>query len=89
MEYIKLQLGCLLIIIYLIVSYMKATKDLDNKNYIFNILMFVAPFAVFFDGLTAWNVNHFELVRRTINLFSIMFFSFYGFDDYFYNNLYV
>ncbi|MDY3727467.1 MAG: hypothetical protein SO015_04835 [Wujia sp.] len=59
MQYIKLQLGCLVVILYIIVNYVKATiKKNIPCNRLYDTLMVIAPWAVFFDGLTAWTVNH-------------------------------
>lgn len=59
MQYIKLQLGCLVVILYIIVNYVKATiKKNIPCNCLYDTLMVIAPWAVFFDGLTAWTVNH-------------------------------
>lgn len=62
MQYIKLQLGCLVVILYIIVNYVKATIKKDIPcNRLYDTLMVIAPWAVFFDGLTAWTVNHMEI----------------------------
>lgn len=59
MQFIKLQIGCLLVISYIEVTYIKATlKGKIPCNKRFDLLMAVAPWAVFFDDLTAWTVNH-------------------------------
>ena len=59
MQFIKLQIGCLLVISYIEVTYIKATlKGKIPCNKRFDLLMAVAPWAVFFDGLPAWTVNH-------------------------------
>lgn len=59
MQFIKLQIGCLLVISYIEVTYIKATlKGKIPCNKRFDLLMAVAPWAVFFDVLTAWTVNH-------------------------------
>ena len=59
MQFIKLQIGCLLVISYIEVTYIKATlKGKIPCNKRFDLLMAVAPWAVFFDGLNASTVNH-------------------------------
>ena len=68
MQFIKLQIGCLLVILYIEVTYIKAT--LNGKitcNRYFDLLMAVSPWAVFFDGFTAWTVNHMDLVPGFVN----------------------
>lgn len=68
MQYIKLQLGCLLIIMYIVVNYINATfKGEIQCNKWFDALMFVAPWAVFFDGATSWTVNHMGVVPDSVN----------------------
>lgn len=59
MIYIKLQIGCLLVILYIVVTYVKATlgEKLVRNRY-FDALMVTAPWAVIFDGVTSWTVNH-------------------------------
>lgn len=68
MQFVKLQLGCLLIIMYIVISYIRETlRGQIPCNRRFDILMAVAPWAVFFDGLTAWTVNHMDLVPAFVN----------------------
>lgn len=91
MQYAKLQIGCLLIILYIEVTYIKVTRSEKlPSNKMFDALMIVAPWAVFFDGFTAWTVNHMEIVPELLNRMAhLLFFYFYGSDDYYYSNLYV
>lgn len=68
MIHIKLQLGCLLVILYIVISYIKETTKSKLKcNRLFDALMVVAPWAVFFDGFTAWTVNHMDIVPDALN----------------------
>lgn len=63
MGFVKLQFGCLLVILYIVITYLKAIlkrKIVLSRE--FNLLMFVAPIAVLFDGITAWTVNHMNIV---------------------------
>ena len=65
----KLQIGCLLILLYFVVVYIKgASLSKIPCNHVFDMLLGVAPWAVVFDGLTAWTVNHKEMVPYWINL---------------------
>ena len=62
MGFVKLQFGCLLVILYIVITYLKAIlkrKIVLSRE--FNLLMFVAPIAVLFDGITAWTVNHMNI----------------------------
>lgn len=68
MQFLKLQLGCLLAIAYIEISYIRATmKGKIPCNPFFDALLAVAPWAVFFDGLTAWTVNHMDIVPEFWN----------------------
>ena len=61
MQYFKLQIGCMLVILYIEITYNKeATRGKVPRNLFYDILLKIAPWAVFFDGLTAWTVNHMD-----------------------------
>lgn len=50
MIHVKLQLGCLLVILYIVISYIKETTKTKMKcDHFFDALMIVTPWAVFFD----------------------------------------
>ena len=75
MPYIKLQLGCLIISLYIAVNYIRTTlKGNVKSNKFYNALMLIVPLAVFFDGFTAWTVNHLETVPEWMNKFGHLFF---------------
>ena len=78
MQYVKLQVGCLIIILYVIVTYVKAADRRHIPcNKLYDALMVVTPWAVFFDGLTAWTVNHIDSVPDIVNrLAHLLFFVF-------------
>ena len=64
----KLQIGCLLIVLFFTAAYVKTT--LNKKipcNRIFDMLLAVAPWAILFDGVTAWTVNHQDSVPEIVN----------------------
>lgn len=68
MIHVKLQLGCLLVILYIVISYIKETTKTKMKcDHFFDALMIVTPWAVFFDGFTAWTVNHMDIVPDMVN----------------------
>ena len=68
MQYFKLQLGCLVVIAFIMITYIKQTlKEQISCNRYFDLLMAFAPWAVFFDGLTAWTVNHVDTVPDILN----------------------
>lgn len=78
MQFIKLQIGCLVVVLYIIVTYIGETRDRKiSCNKLFDILMLVVPWAVFFDGLTAWTVNHLDFVPPRVNMLAhLLFFVF-------------
>ena len=48
MIHVKLQLGCLLVILYIVISYIKETTKTKMKcDHFFDALMIVTPWAVF------------------------------------------
>lgn len=68
MLYFKLQLGCLMVILYIVISYIKQTRHSKIKcNRFFDALLVLTPLAVFFDGFTAWSVNNADIVPEFVN----------------------
>lgn len=78
MNFIKLQIGCLVLVLYLELIYIWQTTGKNAKvscNPIFDALMMIVPWLIVFDGLTAWTVNHLEIVPVSLNLvFHAVFF---------------
>ena len=71
MNFIKLQIGCLVLVLYLELIYIWQTTGKNAKvscNPIFDALMMIIPWLIVFDGLTAWTVNHLEIVPVSLNL---------------------
>lgn len=65
----KLQVGCLIVVMYLIVSYVKGSYERKVRcNPLFDKLMYIVPWSIFFDGVTAWTVNHLDIVPEWLNL---------------------
>lgn len=76
MNYCKLQLGCLIITLYIAFNYYKEyqrTKKL-YKAPIFNLLLFSGIPYLIFDAITAYTVNHLDTVPHWINGFAHMIF---------------
>ena len=74
----KLQIGCLLVVMYFVIAYTRATvnRKLPCNRY-FDMLLAVAPWAIIFDGVTAWTVNHRDVIPDSVNLFfHLVFFVF-------------
>jgi len=76
MGYCKLQMGCMLIILYLVFVYLKECRRFRQKHRwsIFDGLLGVGILSVFFDGVTAYTVNHLDSVNETVNLCMHLFF---------------
>ena len=71
MSFIKLQIGCLVLLLYLELIYIWQTTGKNAKvscNPIFDALMMIIPCLIVFDGVTAWTVNHLEIVPVSLNL---------------------
>lgn len=76
MQYYKLQLGCMLILLYIAFIYRKECMQYRNrhKRKVFDYLLPVGIFSVFFDGITAHTVNHPDTVNSVVNMICHMFF---------------
>lgn len=70
MEHCKLQLGCLFILIYIGVIYLKECKEChhDLKNTFFDEIYTIGIISVILDGITAYTVNNTDLVNHIFNL---------------------
>lgn len=76
MLYFKLQAGCLFVLIYIIVVYIKGTRTRKvSCNRYFDALLWISPWEIVFDGATAWTVNHLDIVPGWLNsLLHLLFF---------------
>lgn len=77
MEFCKLQTGCLLIILYIVFVYWKECRRFGQKHKwsVFDGLLGLGILEIFFDGMTAYTVNHLDSVNRIVNLgLHLMFF---------------
>lgn len=70
MEYIKLQIGCLAIIFFVIFLYLQEVGVNKNKNQysLFTAIYITAIMCIFFDGLTSYTVNHLDIINHSLNL---------------------
>lgn len=69
MGYCKLQIGCMLIILYILFVYVKDKKRFSRKEpwTVFDTLLILGVTEILFDGLTAYTVNHLEETGKVIN----------------------
>ena len=78
MHYFKLQIGSLFVVLFITFNYIRQTSGINknfNCNKSFDALLIVSPWLIFFDGLTAWTVNHLDTVPLWLNnTFHCLFF---------------
>ncbi len=76
MEYCKLQLGCLFILVYIAVVYLSGCKRYQKKLSAtwFDELLVLAIISVIYDGATAITVNYLDVVPVILNRILHMFF---------------
>ncbi|MGN0404398.1 MAG: HD-GYP domain-containing protein [Bariatricus sp.] len=70
MEYCKLQIGCILVLMYIMVIYYKEKRRFQIKDgfSLYELLMMVGFVSLILDGATAYTVNHLDTVDPTLNL---------------------
>jgi len=76
LEHIKLQLGCMLVLLYIALVYCKEIRRFrqQHKLTVFDRMLLVGIVEVLFDGLTAYTVNHLETTAGWVNqLFHLIF----------------
>jgi len=76
MEYIKTQLVCLLIVIYIGYDYYRENKKVERQHKVtrFDHLLALAIMMLCFDALTAYSVNRLDIVPNALNLILHAFF---------------
>jgi len=81
MQSVKLQICCLIVVLYYVVVYTKKTVGRNRMecNRLFDIILAIAPWGIVFDGLTAWTVNHMDVIPSWVNMFCHLMF--YLLDD--------
>lgn len=70
MEYIKLQIGCLAIIFFIIFLYLREVGiNKNRKEYsLFTSIYITAILFIIFDGITSYTVNHLDTVNHQANI---------------------
>ena len=68
-EYSKLQIGCLLIILYVAFIYFREryAYRIKQKELTFELLLFAGICGIPFDAITAYTVNHLDIVPIVVN----------------------
>lgn len=69
MEYCKVQLGCLFIVLYIAFMYIRACKRYKKKlsSSLFDELLYLGIITIVLDGVTAITVNHLDTVNIMVN----------------------
>lgn len=67
MEHIRLQIGCLAVLLYVAFAYVREQKNLKAEEKIFDRLLCIGIVSVIFDGATAFTVNSPKLVGTLFN----------------------
>lgn len=69
MEYIRLQIGCLAVLLYIAFIYFRECKRYHRKlkDTMFDELLLLGIVSVTLDGATAYTVNHLETVNQILN----------------------
>ncbi|MDD7404160.1 MAG: hypothetical protein SO170_10580 [Butyribacter sp.] len=77
MEYCKLQLGCIIIVLYIAFVYYHDSKQCHHrkeKHSKFEGVLFLGLFLLLFDGITAYTVNNLYSINSTVNMICHMIF---------------
>ena len=71
MEYSKLQIGCMLIVLYVSFIYIRERHAyrIRQKDWLFELLLGVGIASIAFDGITAYTVNHLMQIPALANAF--------------------
>ena len=69
MEHMKLQFGCLIILLYVAFVYFREVKRYHYKTNqsFFDELLIIGITSIVFDGMTAYTVNHIDMVPSVLN----------------------
>ena len=76
MEFCKLQIGCLIIALYIGMIYMRERRiyNIKKRDKLFDLLIIAGIFEIIVDGSTAYTVNHIDKIPGEVNLILHMFF---------------
>lgn len=76
MDHCKLQIGCLIILLYITFVYIRDIKafKVQKTDKLFNVFIALGIFSVTMDAITAYTVNNLDKINYTLNLIMHMFF---------------
>lgn len=69
MEHCKLQIGCIVILLYITFIYLRERRNykLQSKKSLFEGLLLLGIVSILLDGITAYTVNHLDMVDPLLN----------------------
>ena len=69
MQYFKLQIGCMLIVLYVAFIYIREKYEykVKQKEPVFELLLITGILSIVFDGATAYTVNYLDKVPGLVN----------------------
>lgn len=69
MEHSKLQIGCLMVVLYLTFMYIREKKayGIKKQESLFGMLLAISIVEILFDGVTAYTVNHLTEIPDMVN----------------------
>lgn len=70
MEYIKLQIGCMILVLYITYIHFKEKSEYhpEKKDRLFEGMLGLGIISILFDGLTAYTVNHLDTIPGLLNM---------------------
>lgn len=76
MLHIRLQMGCLLVVLYITIDYIRELRAVKKQHRLvtFDALLLATMIGIFFDGLSAYTVNHLDTVAPLLNIVAHLFF---------------
>lgn len=76
MQYIRLQVGCFVVVLYILFEYMREIRYLKEKHRfsLFDAMLIITLIFIVFDGVTAYTVNHLLEVPLWINQYAHLIF---------------
>lgn len=69
MQYSKLQIGCMLIVLYIMFIYLRERRAyrIKNREWAFELLLGTGVLSIAFDGITAYTVNRLDQIPDLVN----------------------
>lgn len=69
-EYSKLQIGCMLIVLYIAFIFYRERHayKIQKKELVFELLLYTGMAGILFDGVTAYTVNHLAEIPKIVNM---------------------